>query len=137
MAQKSASRGISIGMGVAALAGVALSLLTTPVADWEFFDWLFNGVAVAFAVALFIFAALGRSPLGSLPTDEHGLRRTRVLAIFAIAAFGVVLLLFLGAGLTGSWDPQDGAVVGLIAAAAISVAGRLSLINRALESHTR
>jgi len=46
----------------------------------------------------------------------------------------VVLLLFLGAGLTGSWDPQDGAVVGLIAAAAISLAGRLSLINRALES---
>lgn len=134
MAHQSASRGISIGMGVAALAGVALSLLTTTIAEWGFFDWLFNGIAAAFAVVMFVFAALGRSSLGALPADEHGLRRTRVLAIFGIAAFGLILLLFLGAGLTGSWDPQDGPVTGLIAAGAISLAGRLSLINRALES---
>jgi len=134
MAKQSASRGISIGMGVAALAGVALSVLTTTIDEWGFFDWLFNGIAAAFAIVMFVFAALGRSSLGALPADEHGLRRTRVLAIFALAAFSLVLLLFLGAGLTGAWDPQDGPVVGLIAAAAISLAGRLSLINRALES---
>jgi len=121
-------------MGIAALAGVALSLLTTTIADWGFFDWLFNGIATAFAVVFFVFAALGRSTISPLPADDHSLRRARVLSIFSMSAFGIILLLFLGAGLTGSWDAQDGPAVGLIAAATITLSGRLSLINRALET---
>lgn len=134
MAEQSANRGITIAMGVAILIGVAISFLATSVGDWELSDWVINLAGVLLAIVLFVVAGQGRALPDRLAPQGASARRLRALSIFAIIAFGLVLLLFVGAELAGAFEATDGAFAGVIAAGLIFMVGQLAIANRALKS---
>lgn len=134
MAEQSSNRGITIGMGVAILVGVAISFFTTSVGDWELSDWIFNLAGVLLAVVLFVMAGQQRALPARLAPQGQSAKRLRALSIFAIIAFALVLLIFVGAELTGAFEPTDGTIAGVLAAGLIFMVGQLSIANRALKS---
>jgi len=134
MAEQSANRGITIGMGVVILVGVAISFLVTSVGDWELSDWVVNLAGVVLAVVLFVVAAQGRALPERLAPQGQSARRLRALSIFAIVAFGLVLLIFVGAELTGGFEATDGPIAGVLAAGLVYMVGQLSDANRAIKS---
>jgi len=134
MAEQSANRGITIAMGVAILVGVAISFISTDIGDWELSDWVINLAGVLLAIVLFVVAGQGRALPDRLAPQVQSARRLRALSIFSIIAFGIVLLLFLGAELTGAFEATDGVFAGVIAAGLIFMIGQLSVANRALKS---
>jgi len=134
MAEQSANRGITIGMGVVILVGVAISFLVTSVGDWELSDWVVNLAGVVLSVVLFVVAAQGRALPERLAPQGQSARRLRALSIFAIVAFGLVLLIFVGAELTGGFEATDGPIAGVLAAGLVYMVGQLSDANRAIKS---
>ncbi len=134
MAEQSANRGITIGMGVVILVGVAISFLVTSVGDWELSDWVVNLAGVVLAVVLFVVAGQGRALPERLAPQGQSARRLRALSIFAIVAFGLVLLIFVGAELTGGFEATDGPIAGVLAAGLVYMVGQLSDANRAIKS---
>ena len=134
MAEQSANRGITIAMGVVILVGVAISFLVTSVGDWELSDWVVNLAGVVLAVVLFVVAGQGRALPERLAPQGQSARRLRALSIFAIVAFGLVLLIFVGAELTGGFEATDGPIAGVLAAGLVYMVGQLSDANRAIKS---
>ena len=134
MSDQSSKPGITVAMGVVILVGVAISFLVTSIGDWELSDWVVNLAGVVLAIVLFIVAAKGNALPARFAPQVQSARRLRALSIFAISAFGIVLLIFLGAELTGGFEATDGTIAGVIAAALVYMIGQLAEANRAIRS---
>ena len=134
MSDQSSKPGITVAMGVVILVGVAISFLVTSIGDWELSDWVVNLAGVVLAIVLFIVAAKGNALPARLAPQVQSARRLRALSIFAISAFGIVLLIFLGAELTGGFEATDGTIAGVIAAGLVYMIGQLAEANRAIRS---
>lgn len=130
MASQESDRGVAVAMGVAVLAGIVLSLVTSNTGDWRFFTWLFLAFSLFLAAMSFYYAAVGRSVIGQLPSDPSALRRLRNLAVLVLIAVAVVLFIQLGSAITGSWESTDGMFIGLYVGLGILFVGRLLKIRR-------
>lgn len=135
MAAHASDRPIAIGMGVAALAGVLLSLLTSEVSQWTVFTWFFAAVSLIVSGLSFFYAFTGRSVIGQLPAEPERLARLRTLSLIALAAMVFVIILEIGGAITGSWSSSDWMFIGIYTAIGIMFIGRLAAIRK-LESGT-
>lgn len=131
MAAPASDRPVALGMGVAALAGLLMSLLTSELSEWTTFTWIFAAIALLVAGMGFFYAFTGRSVTGPLPTDPERLKRVRTVSLIGLALMALVIVLELGGAIAGSWEPTDWMFIGIYVGIAIMFIGRLAAIRRA------
>jgi hypothetical protein len=129
MATTSPNRLLAIGVGVAPLLGLLISVLTSDVSDWTFFTWMFAAFALMLSAMAFFYAATARDIVGQLPSDPNRVRRLKTLSQIGIGAMVFVFILEIGSALTGSWGPTDGMFLGFYSALALLLFGRLNQIR--------
>lgn len=129
MASGNLDRGIATAMGIAPLAGILLSALTTDTSEWTGFTWLFVAVCLVLSAVTFYYAFKGRSVVGALPTEPDKLQRLKVLQLVALGFMAFIVILEIGSALTGSWGPTDGMFLGIYASLTILFVGRLRAIQ--------
>ena len=133
MASHTTDRKIAIAMGVAPLAGILLSVLTSDVSGWDTITRMFVAISLLISAMAFFYAITGRSVIGKLPTDPEALRRVKTLSMVVLASVALIVLFELVTALAGSWGSADGMLIGIYAAIAVMFTGRLAAI-RAQES---